>query len=110
MTKRYLFSFDDRAQRMLDQLYENGAFSSKGEAVRESIHIAQSLQAQANQDYTEVVVRNPHNQRERVMIIPILTGPKKSGKARAMGPTGAPTAGAKGKSERAKQKRRGGKQ
>lgn len=70
--KRVVFTFDERSLRSLEQIKENANFDSLAEAVRDSVSINRALQQQAQQGFTEVVVRNPDNQEERVIIIPNL--------------------------------------
>ena len=40
--------------------------------VRDSLQVARALQSQAQNGYTEVVVRNPETKEERVLVIPNL--------------------------------------
>ena len=70
--KRVVFTFDERSLRSLEQIKENANFDSLAEAVRDSVTINRALQQQAQQGFTEVVVRNPENKEERVIIIPNL--------------------------------------
>ncbi len=42
------------------------------ETVRESLQISKALQSQAAQGFTEVLVRNPETNAERVLVIPTL--------------------------------------
>ncbi len=72
-TKRYLFSFPERARQELWQLFEEGAFASKGEVVREAVHIMRHLQIQALQGFREVLVRDSKG-RERALLISHLVG------------------------------------
>jgi len=67
-----VFSFDERSYESLQQIKDRGRFKSMGEAVRESLQISQSLQSQASQGFSEIVVRNPETKEERVMIAPNL--------------------------------------
>jgi hypothetical protein len=72
--KRVVFSFDERSLESLEKLKNQGRFSSMGDAVRESLQINRALQSQANQGFTEVIVRNPETKEERVIVIPALQG------------------------------------
>jgi Arc/MetJ-type ribon-helix-helix transcriptional regulator len=75
--QRVIFSFDERSLESLQQMRERGRFSSMAEAVRESLQTSRALQAQAEQGYTELVVRNPETGEERVLVIPTLhTSPR----------------------------------
>jgi hypothetical protein len=71
-TKRVVFSFDERSLESLQKLTDQGRFSSMADTVRESLQISRALQGQAQQGYTEVVVRNPETNEERVLVIPTL--------------------------------------
>ncbi len=71
-TRRVVFSFDERSLESLQKLTEQGRFSSMADTVRESLQISRALQGQAHQGYTEVVVRNPETNEERVLVIPNL--------------------------------------
>lgn len=71
-TRRVVFSFDERSLESLEKLTEQGRFASMADTVRESLQISRALQAQAQQGFTEVIVRNPETDEERVLVIPIL--------------------------------------
>ena len=70
--KRVVFTFDERSLESLEKLKEQARFDSLAEAVRNSLQVARALQQQKEQGYTEVVVRNPNNKEERVVVIPDL--------------------------------------
>lgn len=70
--KRVIFTFDERSFDSLQKITERGGFSSMADTVRESLQINRALQSQANQGFTEVVVRNPETGEERVVVIPNL--------------------------------------
>jgi Arc/MetJ-type ribon-helix-helix transcriptional regulator len=72
-TQRVLFSFDERSLDSLKRLTEQGRFSSMADTVRKSLQVSRALQAQAEQGFTEVVVRNPETKEERVVVIPNLS-------------------------------------
>jgi hypothetical protein len=71
-THRIVFSFDERSMGALQQMKERGRFSSLGEALRLSLSVTRALQSQEAQGFTEVVVRNPRTDEERVMVMPSL--------------------------------------
>lgn len=77
-TRRVVFSFDERSLESLQQLTEQGRFSSMADTVRDSLQISRALQSQAGRGFTEVLVRNPETNEERVLVIPTLqpVGPK----------------------------------
>ena len=70
--QRVVFTFDDRSLQSLQRIKEQGRFSSMADAVRESLQVSRALQTQAEQGYTELVVRNPKTGEERVVVIPAL--------------------------------------
>jgi Arc/MetJ-type ribon-helix-helix transcriptional regulator len=71
-TRRVVFSFDERSLESLQKLTDQGRFSSMADTVRESLQISRALQGQAQQGFTEIVVRNPETNDERVLVIPNL--------------------------------------
>jgi Arc/MetJ-type ribon-helix-helix transcriptional regulator len=71
-TQRVVFSFDDRSLESLKRITEQGRYPSMANAVRESLQINRALQNQAEQGFTEVIVRNPETKEERVIVIPNL--------------------------------------
>jgi Arc/MetJ-type ribon-helix-helix transcriptional regulator len=75
--QRVVFTFDDRSLESLQRIKEQGRFSSMADAVRDSLQVSRALQAQAEQGYTEVVVRNPKTGEERVIVIPTLHAPSR---------------------------------
>lgn len=71
-SRRVAFTFDERSLSTLEEMTEQGNFSSMADTVRESLQISQALQSQAKHGFTEIVVRNPDTDEERVIIIPHL--------------------------------------
>lgn len=71
-TQRVVFTFDDRSYGSLKSVQEKGEFSSMGTAVKESIQLSEILQDQVSQGFSEVVLRNPKTNQEKVIIIPSL--------------------------------------
>ncbi|MEM5786240.1 MAG: hypothetical protein AAGU11_02905 [Syntrophobacteraceae bacterium] len=70
--QRVVFTFDERSLKSLEQIKEQGHFNSLADTVRESLRVSRALQSQAEQGYTEVIVRNPKTNEERVVVIPNL--------------------------------------
>ena len=62
---RVVFSFDERSLESLQKITEQGRFASMADTVRESLQISRALQTQAQQGFTEVIVRNPETDEER---------------------------------------------
>lgn len=71
-SKRVAFTFDERSLKTLEQMTSEGDYSSMADTVRESLQINRALQSQAKNGYTEVIMRNPDNGEERVVVIPRL--------------------------------------
>ena len=71
-TRRVVFSFDERSFESLEKLTEQGRTGSMANTVRDSLQVVRALQTQAQNGYTEVVVRNPDTNEERVLVIPNL--------------------------------------
>ena len=71
-SKRVAFTFDERSLATLENMTEDGHFTSMADTVRESLQISRALQSQVKKGFTEVVVRNPETGEERVVIIPSL--------------------------------------
>jgi Arc/MetJ-type ribon-helix-helix transcriptional regulator len=74
-SKRILFSFDPRNERNLRELTEAGGFPTASDAVRDALTVARALQSQSQQGFTEVVVRNPATNQERVVVLPSFSVP-----------------------------------
>ncbi len=72
--RRVVFTFDERSLEGLDQITKQGHYSSMAETVRDSLTINRALHSQAEEGFTQVVVRNPKTGEERVIIIPSLQG------------------------------------
>jgi hypothetical protein len=65
MSKRVVFTFDEKSLTALKEIAKGGSMAG---AVRDSIRIMRALQSQAAQGFTELIVRNPKTGKERVMI------------------------------------------
>lgn len=76
-TKRVVFSFDERSLASLEDLTKQGQFSSMADTVRESLQITKALQSQAEQGFTEVRIRNPETNEERVIVMPAIAPVRK---------------------------------
>lgn len=72
MSKRIAFTFDQQSFGTLESMTADGHYSSMADCVRESLQINRVLQLQAQRGFTEVIVRNPTKDAERVLVIPRL--------------------------------------
>jgi len=70
--KRVAFTFDERSMDTLDIMTKEGHFSSLADTVRESLQVNRALQNQVKKGFTEIIVRNPDTNEERIIIIPSL--------------------------------------
>lgn len=77
-TQRVVFTFDERSLESLKTMQEQGRYPSMGNVVKDSLQISRALQNQADQGFTEIIVRNPETSEERVIVVPtLLTSSKK---------------------------------
>ena len=65
-----MFSFDEQSLDSLKRITKQGRFPSMADTVRESLQVSRALQVHAGQGFTEVILRNPETQEERVLVIP----------------------------------------
>ena len=68
-TQRLVFSFDDGTLRTLKAVRETGDFPSFGTAVRESLQTSELLQDLVASGFTELIVRNPHTNKEKTIVV-----------------------------------------
>ena len=71
-SKRVAFTFDVNSLEALEEMKEEGHYSSLAETVRDSLQITRSLQKLAKRGYSEIIVRDPETEEERLLIIPTL--------------------------------------
>lgn len=69
-SKRILFSFDPRSQHNLRKFTDLGGFPSASDAVRDALRFVRAIQEQESVGFTEVVVRNPQTNQEKVIVPP----------------------------------------
>ena len=67
-SKRIVFTFDERTRKMLEDLKIDGHYKSLSEVVKDALRIKNGLHAQSKQGYTEIIVRDPKTNKEKVMI------------------------------------------
>jgi hypothetical protein len=72
MSKRIVFTFDERSYESLIAMKVVGNYKSLADAVRDSLQITRALQSQIEQGFSELIVRNPQTSDERVIVIPEL--------------------------------------
>ena len=71
-SKRVAFTFDVNSLEALEEMKEEGHYSSLAETVRDSLQINRALQTQAKKGYNEIIVRDHLSGNERVLVIPSL--------------------------------------
>ena len=79
-SKRVAFTFDVNSLEALEEIKEEGHYSSLAETVRDSLQINRALQTQAKKGYNEIIVRDPETGDERVLVIPSLQSLSRKGK------------------------------
>ena len=79
-SKRVAFTFDLNSLEALEEMKEEGHYSSLAETVRDSLQINRALQTQAKKGYNEIIVRDPETGDERVLVIPSLQSLSRKGK------------------------------
>ncbi|GGL15680.1 hypothetical protein [Deinococcus radiotolerans] len=68
-----LMTFDAQSLATLDRMVQHGGYEDRGDCVQESLKINHLFQQLAAQGFTEVLVRNPNDDRyERELVIPRL--------------------------------------
>ena len=72
MSQRIVFTFDEGSLKSLRQVQGRAEFPSFGTAVRDSIQLSEILQDQVAAGFSEVVLRNPSTNQEKILIIPSL--------------------------------------
>ena len=70
--KQVVFTFDERSLVTLEEMTKEGHYASMADTVRESLQISRALQTQAQKGFTEIIVRDPETENERVLVIPSL--------------------------------------
>jgi hypothetical protein len=70
MARRIMVTFDESSSEALNKLTERGKFSSTAAAVRKSLEVTDALQQQVSEGFTEIVVRNPKTNQQKIMVIP----------------------------------------
>ena len=70
--KRVVFTFDAHSLADLEEMKEEGPYSSLAETVHDSLQITRSLQNLAKRGYSEIIVRDPVTEEERLLMIPTI--------------------------------------
>lgn len=70
--KRIIFTFDKHSLANLQALKGSTRMDTLGQTIGVLIQVATALSEQKQQGYTEVIVRNPRTEKERVLTMPDL--------------------------------------
>ena len=68
VSKRVVFTFEAESFSSLEKLQEDGDYPSLAETVKDSLKILWAVQKQAKQGYTELIVRNPSTDGEKLVL------------------------------------------
>lgn len=66
--KRVIFTFAPESLSALEQIQERGGYASLAETVKDSLQILWAIQKGAKQGYTELILRNPKTDSEKVVL------------------------------------------
>ena len=66
--KRVIFTFAPESLAVLEKFQEDGGYESLAATVKDSLQILQVLQQCTQQGYTELIVRNPETDAEKVVL------------------------------------------
>ena len=72
MSKRIIFTFDDRSLSELMAFMEDGGFDSLASAVRASLSLSRALQKQAKQGYKQIIVENSNGKSRTLASSPLV--------------------------------------
>ena len=82
---RIVFTFDEHSLAGLEEIKNDGNYSCFAETVRDSLQITRSLQKLAKRGYSEIIVRDPKTEEERLLVIPTIQAVSRKGKYRRLG-------------------------
>ena len=68
MSKRVVFTFEAESFSSLEKLQEDGDYPSLAETVKDSLKILWAVQQHAKRGYTELIVRNPSTDTEKLVL------------------------------------------
>ena len=68
MSKRVVFTFEAESFSALEKLQEDGDYPSLAETVKDSLKIMRTLQQHAKRGYTELIVRTPNTDTEKLVL------------------------------------------
>ena len=66
--KRVVFTFEPESLAALEQIQADGGYESLAATVKDSLQILWTIQKAAKQGYTELTIRNPKTDAEKVVL------------------------------------------
>ena len=66
--KRVVFTFTAESLAALEEIQERGGYTSLAEMVKDSLQILWAIQKGAKQGYTELILRNPKTDNEKIVL------------------------------------------
>ena len=69
---RVVFTFNQNSLAALEEIKENGNYSTLAETVHDSLQITRTLQKLAQRGYRQIIVRDPKTDEERLLTIPTI--------------------------------------
>ena len=70
--KQFTVAFDEKSLASLEQLTHDGGFKTMDDALSESLRLSHTIHSEARDGFTQVVLRNPKTNEERVVVVPSL--------------------------------------
>ncbi|MBE0656243.1 MAG: hypothetical protein IH602_01055 [Bryobacteraceae bacterium] len=70
MADRIVFSFDQRSRDSLIRVTDRGGYPSMGATIRDALHLLETLQDQAAEGFSQVIVRKPRGKEQRFLVLP----------------------------------------
>ena len=71
---RIVFTFDEQSLAVLEEIKDDGNYACFAETVRDSLQITRSLQKLAKRGYSEIIVRDPKTEEERLTYVSLPYG------------------------------------
>ena len=66
--KRVIFTFAPESLTALEDIQETGGYATLADTVKDSLQILWAIQKGAKQGYTELILRNPKTDNEKIVL------------------------------------------
>ena len=66
--KKVVFTFEPESLAALEEMQARGGYASLAETVKDSLQILWAIQKGAKQGYTELILRNPDTDNEKIVL------------------------------------------